>query len=341
MRCMTKKYNTGSYYESKGTVEETLCTKQKFQPFASGTPFNINRPGFRAGTMMGNTGDVALPKNRRTGLGNYNITRNNFLSPPIRGRDTLDFDRLQAQEIENAGVKVQLGDSTLEKLFKIQVDDPSDVSWIGEKKRRLANGETEEQIEVDPPLGRQQRKVSKMTNFGQQNLSLEDKLEQMKTVLSHNGADNRQQKAQTVAELATLAENIQKMSDSQINEMRRLVATLKMPINYQQVFKKRFYTVDQYKEDIGMINLYLLSNVPKDRDMNRAVESISFVSKKDPLRIRSTFVPINSIMDIMRDSTPKKILDIGTKSIIPRVIANKLGLQINEDIIDAEEEQKA
>lgn len=135
MSCMAKKYSSGAYYESRGTVEDTLCTKQKFQPFASGTPFNINRPGFRAGTMLPNTGDVSLPKNRRTGLGNYNISRNNFLSPPIRGRDTLDFDRLQAQEIENAGVKVQLGDSTLEKLFKIQIDDPTDLSWIEEKKK--------------------------------------------------------------------------------------------------------------------------------------------------------------------------------------------------------------
>ena len=338
MSCITKKYTPGSYYQSRGTVEEALCTKRKFQPEAKGTPFNISRPGFRAGTMLPNTGNVPLPKNRRTGLGNYSISRNNFLSPPIRGRDTLDFDKLQAQEIENAGMKVQIGDSTLEKLFKIQVNDPTDVSWIEEKKRRLANGETEEQIEVDPPLGRQQRKVSKMTNFGQQNLSLEDKLEQMKTILSHNGADNRQQKAQTVAELASLAENIQKMSYSQINEMRRLVAQLKMPSNYKQAgLTKRLYTVDDYKEDNGLINLFILSNTPKDRNINSVIESFSQKDENQPPT--SKFIPITSILQGMRSTVPQKILDIESKSLLPRPIANKLALQIGEDIDG--DEQKA
>jgi hypothetical protein len=177
-----------------------------------------------------------------------------------------------------------------------------------------------------------------MTNFGQQNLSLEDKLEQMKTVLSHNGADNRQQKAQTVAELASLAENIQKMSYSQINEMRRLVAQLKMPSNYKQAgLTKRLYTVDDYKEDNGLINLFILSNTPKDRNINSVIESFSQKDENQPPT--SKFIPITSILQGMRSTVPQKILDIESKSLLPRPIANKLALQIGEDIDG--DEQKA
>ena len=144
--------------------------------------FNINRPAYRSATStIDKMGSVHLPQNERTGIGNRTIIRPNFISPPIKGREVLNFEKLQATDIEQSGIKVQLGDKTIEKLFKVYINDPTDVKWIEEKNRRLQAGETEEEIERNPPQGRPQRKVSKMTNFGAQGLSIQDKIEQLKS----------------------------------------------------------------------------------------------------------------------------------------------------------------
>ncbi len=69
--------------------------------------------------------------NKRGGTGNNFIARQNYKIPQPRSRvDNLDFDRPRALNIQNNGVKIKLGDRTLSEMFHVQLDDPTDVTWI-------------------------------------------------------------------------------------------------------------------------------------------------------------------------------------------------------------------
>jgi hypothetical protein len=105
---------------------------------------NFRRPYFISGlNMIQQTDDVAhLKKLTRVGIGNRDMTRNNFISPAIRGRDILNFDALAAQDIATAGIKVQLSDSSLDRLLKISVPDKTDVEWITEYNRKSTKNHT-------------------------------------------------------------------------------------------------------------------------------------------------------------------------------------------------------
>ena len=105
---------------------------------------------------------MILPVDIQSGLGNYHMVRENFIAPPIKPRMAVDFDKLNAQSLAADGIKVQLGDKTIEQLFKTYVRDKTYVEWITEYNRRKAAGETAQQLIDNPLFEREQRKVSKM-----------------------------------------------------------------------------------------------------------------------------------------------------------------------------------
>ena len=156
---------------------------------------NLIRPAYRLGTAVFDTANVnvrlnerQLPANTRNGIGNYTITRRNFDASVISPRIAGDFDRLQALDIETQGAKVQLSDKTIEELFKMKIPDKTDTNWIAEKNRLVvdyvARGMTPEQIqqelEINKPLGREQRKIKSSQNFAEASLSVGDKIEEIK-----------------------------------------------------------------------------------------------------------------------------------------------------------------
>ena len=57
--------------------------KVKFNEVNVSKQFNLRRPSFRAGEKA-NFQSVQMPRNKRTGYGNYNLVRNNFIRPQIR-----------------------------------------------------------------------------------------------------------------------------------------------------------------------------------------------------------------------------------------------------------------
>ncbi len=327
-----KKFTSGSYVDKKGHLEESLCNKPLFSKVRSGTTFNIARPYFKAGTVLNKMGDVKLPVNKRKGLGNYDITRTNFIAPPIKGREVLNFERLAAQDLETAGVKVQLGDKTIEKLFKIQVNDPTDTKWIQEKNARLAGGETEEMIKANPPMGRQQRKVSKMVNFAAQGLLIEDKIEQLKAAVDQGHADNKEDMASLIANVSLLLGNLgqlRNMTQSGFNELRQLISKLTVPKHWKAMgFTHRLYNLEQYKEQAGLINLYILSNLtnlPGGRTF-----SLPLVSLDDKGEVVGRTSFLNMVQNLgaknRSDGTraPGRYLDLETKAIIPFNVAVEL-----------------
>ena len=73
----------------------------------AGTIFGFKRPSGLAGAHCNRNislVDTDISKlNLRGGLGNYDITRNNFVSSDIKPRMAGDFDKLQAIDIETQG----------------------------------------------------------------------------------------------------------------------------------------------------------------------------------------------------------------------------------------------
>ena len=218
------KFTKDSYIESRGNQEEAInCGRLRFQNIKEGGAFNMSRPAYRSGDVMTTNISKRLQSNQRRGLGNKDITRTNFIAPPIKGRQVISFERLQAQDIAESGVKVQLGDKTIEQLLKIQVDDPTDVEWLDEKRKRLRAGESEDEIIRNPPLGRPQRKVSRMTNFGMMGLRMEDKIEAFYVALKNGNALPKEQLAHITAQIMQL------ISDQhEVNEMTKYLQMIQL-----------------------------------------------------------------------------------------------------------------
>jgi hypothetical protein len=251
----------------EGTMEDALCASN-FQKEKQGKIFEFKRPAFKSGIEKTKQSNPHF-KNIRTGTGNYNIQRNNFIAPGIKGREVIDFEKLQLQDIETAGIKVQLGDKTLQQLFGIQVDDKTDKAWIDEYNRRKAAGESDAQINAMPPFGRPQRKVNKNVNFASQGLALDDKLELLKTAMSSNHIENQAELAKISTSVALILgdqRTLEALTTNNLNEIRNIANRLNIPLDYVSAgFTERIVSWEQYQLNMGVINLFLLRVAPQNR----------------------------------------------------------------------------
>jgi hypothetical protein len=259
----------------EGTVEDALC-KSDFQKEKSGKIFEFKRPAFKSGIEKTKQTNPHF-KDIRTGTGNYNIERNNFLAPALKGRQAVDFERLQLQDMQDAGVKVQLGDKTLEQLFGIQVLDKTDTEWLREYNRRKASGESEQRLKAFPPLGRPQRKVKKSVNFAQQGLQLEDRIEMLKTAVSSNHIENKQEIADVSTQIAIMLGDItdlNDLTDKNLLEIKNIASRLNIPRTWQTAgLTHRIYSWKQYQKELGPINMFILNITPRNR-INYPVKNV-------------------------------------------------------------------
>mgnify|MGYP003113404920 CR=1 FL=1 len=290
-----------------------------FTKIKQGKSFEIKRPAFRSNTLVEPDKPVArLLPNEREGLGNRDITRPNFIAPDIRGRETLNFERLQAQDIAQGGIKVQLGDKTIEKLFKVQVPDPSDRQWLEERTRRITAGETEEQLEQNPPLGRPQRTISKRMNFGAHGLNINDNIELVKSAVEQGNADNRNEMAQVMASTAQILGNLgnlRNINNAGFNNLRQAIRRMSVPKHWRAMgFPHRYYTYQQYLQNAGLINLFLLSNLQDypDRTFNEPVHSFNVGAGG---YVAMSVANLSRILPRRQNQTKGKFLDLQSRSI--------------------------
>ena len=218
--------------------------------------------------------DISGLKNKRGGTGNYFIARQNYEIPQPRSRvDNLDFDRLRALDIQNNGIKIQLGDKTLSEMFHVQLDDPTDVTWIAEKnrmvaeykRRGLSDQDILRELDANKPLGREQRKVSKMQNFNMSNMTVAQKIEELKQEVVEGRADNDATKAFIVANLGlTLqkVEDLAKLTQKEIQDVVNTMSTMHIPKDHIGIgLESRFIDINYYKQHQGLIHLLLLTNI--------------------------------------------------------------------------------
>ena len=184
------------------------------------------------------------------------LFRNNFLAPNPTTRAsniTLGFDSLPGVQT------VQLADETMEKLFKIQIDDPEDHEWIKERDRIMKdNTIPAEQKKTMLPLGRKQRKISKMTNLGQ-SLKRHDKIEQLLGAVNQNIAKSSTGQGAIMAQLALLVEH-KTLTHDEMMAVQSMVDKVHVPRDYRALFNgKRFFNRAEYMANAGLINLFIIS----------------------------------------------------------------------------------
>ena len=253
------------------------------KPRQAGTIFNIQRPSFRLGTVQTKSEDKGndLTKiNRRNGLGNYDITRTNFESSEIRPRLAGDFDKLQAIDIETQGAKIQLSDKTIQELFKTKIGDQTDSQWLDEKARLTATyitrgmtpQEIERELEVNKPLGREQRKITSNQNIGQSSLSVVDKIQEIKQEVVDGRAESRAQQALLIGQLALIFADTQvvvNFTRQQLVDLSQTVSKLNLPRNHKQIgLGPRYVDNSYYKAHKGLVNLFIFSNITSDPNYN-------------------------------------------------------------------------
>jgi hypothetical protein len=241
-----------------------------FNARKSGFITELKRPIYVPKTInkMGNP-SLEKFKNKRTGIGNYDIKRLNFQAVPLYGRNVIDFEKLQLQEQAQQGIKVQLGDKTIRDLFQVQVPDSSDSQWLRIYNERKANGVSDEYQRISPPLGRPQRTVVKMVNPGQQMLNFEDKLKLLLAQSLAGAVENVNDLATITAKLTALGTNVEALSNmtrSQADTLRVVLNRVNLPITFDVFFygrsQTRLVSGREYEANLGEINLYLLNKAP-------------------------------------------------------------------------------
>ena len=305
---------------------------------------NLIRPAYRLGTAVfehsNNNVNVRLnerqlPANTRNGIGNYTITRRNFDASVISPRIAGDFDRLQALDIETQGAKVQLSDKTIEELFKMKIPDKTDTNWIAEKNRLVvdyvARGMTPEQIqqelEINKPLGREQRKIKSSQNFAEASLSVGDKIEEIKNQVVDGRVESRAQQVALVAQIALLLADtraIEALTRIQLGDLARTIATLRLPTDHKLMgIPPRFIDIDFYNANAGLINLYLFSSVQADPNYNGGAGPLTYdtlvynfyanpVTGMPPIKLTST-------VTMMGRPVGRRYLDLHTRGVITQI----------------------
>jgi hypothetical protein len=256
-------------------------------------------------------------------MGNREITRPNFMAPKIRGRDALDFERLNATNIAQFGRKVQLSDETLDKLLGIDIPDPQDKKWLAEKSRRKALGESEEDLKANPPLGRPQRTVRKVVNIASVNLSINERLSVIKALMDANQTESALERTRLGAEIARVFNRvigIEALSQAQQQQILEALVRIKMPINWRQTgLKHRLWTARQFDNSVGLLQIFLLNNVAESTiRLHRAglmEEDVSLSAERPVMGIGGAPIKMSSVRSRLGEG---QVLDIETRTMLSK-----------------------
>ena len=278
MASLCNKWSQSGYEEKRGLQYEIPCNI-KFNATRVGVPFEIKRHGFLSNTIYPSIKANKIDNiNIRSGIGNYEINRPGFNKSSIMARQIIDFDKLQALDIEMAGQKVQLSEATIQKLFEIDIPDNSDIKWIEEKNRLTGlyrrQGMSENQIiqelQINKPLGREQRTKKEMKNIATSNLNMANKLKEIKQEIDEGRGESQQQQAILTGQLALIlndTKEINKLTNVQLSNLGRELATLGVPTTHQRLgLSSRYVDNIYYNQNAGLINLLFYSKARESKD---------------------------------------------------------------------------
>ena len=269
----------------------------------TGRPFEITRPAYISGGTYTQTKQATVNiANDRAGVGNRTIIRPAFEEEAPMARSVFDFDRLQALDIEQAGTKVQLGESTLSKLFEVKVPDEKDTQWTEERDRLVRvlrtsgmnDQQIEEELRINKPLGREQRTVSKMQNIGTSGLGVSDKLKEIREEITAGKAQTLAARAILTGQIAMILDNqarVERLNGLELENISRTLDQLKAPRGWRVWdFPSRVVSGAMFNANSGQYIAYLMANLSGDRSRNKPV--LSWDSKKreyKPVKITNLY----------------------------------------------------
>ena len=251
-----------------------------FDIMKKGKPFIIERPAFKKGTASAIIDEgkrTANLQNNRSGLGNNLIIRQSFETPNVAPRQATAYALEELLAQQQQGIKVQLADKTLSDLFKLVTVDPEDKVWLSiyatEFKRLTDEGKSEDEakeiLKASPPLGRPQRPMTKMVNFGsvvdlsqKSSLSLNEKLDALTVAISSLSA---LELPITLAKIMEMITGITSFTPAECAKISALLdATKAVPTDYAGYgLTHAIFSYDQYmSSDNALINTYLGANIP-------------------------------------------------------------------------------
>lgn len=285
----------------------------------------IVREGFRHPGYIGSgTGDI---KNKRSGLGNRRIVRPGFKASDIKARN-IDFDKIRALDIQQFGTKVRLSDETLDELFKTRIGDPRDTEWLTEKDRMvsimkindpsLTSDEIERRLEINKPLGRDQRTIVSRQNIGFSSLSTRKKLVEIQEEIDAGRGESRTQQAVLIGHLTRITADqhyLQSLTRKDMLNIAKTYDRLNVPSNHEEIGLKRLVDIDYYAKNAGMINLFLIGRYIKTggQDLNRPVPNLVPDSKQSHVTLRTM---INSMSKSLTRGHTRKFLDLHSGGLI-------------------------
>lgn len=258
----TFKIISGTYENT--TEVQAVPNNRQFEKIKTGYIHKINRPAFKYKEQKIPNAQVPIYVSKRTGTGNYNIRRSNFKAEPIKPRN-LNFEKMELQSLQDAGIPVSIGDETLDKLFAVQIKDPSDGEWLIEVERRKNAGETDAQIAANPPFRREQRTITKNINFATTGLKLEDKIELLQTAVMSNSVETQKEIRDVATSIAVILTDVEKLNAVQTQTMGAIVNRLNLPVDpFEAGLEQRIYSLREYQDNAGLINFYIYSRAYKE-----------------------------------------------------------------------------
>ena len=328
-------YKSTDISDDKGIV--TL--PPSFNIMKRGKPFSLERPRFEKGTSRAivdeSKRDFDIAKlNKRSGLGNNTLLRDNFRTPDVLARQAVDFALQELLDRQQQGIKVQLGDKTLRDLFQVKTVDPSDFAWIAEYNRRISAGETKEQLAISPPFGREQRVMFKTVNFGSATslseasaLSITEQLTFIRDTIT--GGSSSSDLPNIMAKVLELTTKLDAFSNDNIIMLAEILAKSKVISTDPKEFfasivpYHRFWDAGQVQANFPMISTFLTNGA---KDPLTPVTGL----KKVVMSLKTMQIELaKGVRGVVWDSSGKEApkppyigyvtyLDIETKSLVTR-----------------------
>lgn len=316
------------------TDDQSLETlPPSFDIMKKGKPFSLERPQFKKGTPSAivdesiSTFNIAR-LNKRSGLGNNTILRDSFRTPDVLGRQLTDYALAELIDRQQQGIKVQLSDKTLKDLFQVKTVDPDDKEWLAEYNRRLAGGETKEQLKAFPPFGREQRVMFKTVNFGEgvslsetSSKTVTEQLTLLKeAVTAGSGTTDL---TEVLAKIFELTEKVDAFSVDNYGILGEILNKIGVinpdPRIYFGAGYHRLWDKDQFLANQAKVVVFLLANQP-----TKGMEST-------PVRGETKLLAtLQAMYTSMAKGTPNKVFNAsGTEAPYPQYTAYQWYLDID------------
>jgi hypothetical protein len=206
------------------------------------------------------------------------------------------------------------------------VPDDNDVQWLNEFNRRLAAGEDEEDILINPPLGRQQRMV-------EQQLSVNEISLQLQTAVTMAGQDS-EKLGQLLNQIGNLVLQLGTSNDTKHKQLLDRVLKLANEINIgsyatinltsaPEFFGKRFLPSDVVLANQSLIASYLAHMGPlQGRPVSHSVQVYNKATNSYNLQPISI---ISNIKELEKEIGEEMLLDLKIHSIEAFSTLSKLG----------------